>query len=252
MTRFIKRKLIISDIHGMYEMLLALLKKVKYNPLYDRLFFLGDMVDKGPHSRQVLEFVNNEVQKNEAIFILGNHDDLLLSFLKGETDVMESWVVNGGLGTLESYVGNTFFRDKDLEDARKFILKQYAHHYDLLNNARLFYEDASRIYVHAGINPYRLDWRGTSRKEFLTIRDMFYRNPIDTKKTVVFGHTPTINMHDNNDIWFEHKGKAATKIGIDGMASRNGQLNCLIIENDKQYFQEAVRFTEITGKEIAS
>lgn len=251
MTCTVKRKLVISDIHGMYNMLIELLRKVKYNPTQDRLIFLGDMVDKGTDSKRVLEFVSQEVTKNNAIFVLGNHDDSLLSFLNGEWDIADSWLQNGGLRTVESYVGKGFLQLHDIEAARQFILKHFWHHYDTLRNARLYYEDAHRIYVHAGINPFRLDWRQSSREEFLLIREMFYRNPNPTNKPIIFGHTPTINLHKKDDIWYEKQGRNIMKIGIDGRASKGGQLNCLVIENERNYHQESVLYEEITSREVA-
>lgn len=65
-----QRSLIIGDVHGCYQELLALLDKAKYDPRNDQLYFVGDVVNKGPLSREVLEFVYNSGAK----VVIGNHE----------------------------------------------------------------------------------------------------------------------------------------------------------------------------------
>lgn len=90
---------IIGDIHGCYDELLALLQKLEYqikadliesnqpaisHPENRTLIFVGDLVDRGPHSKQVLQLVMNAVNHSQALCVRGNHEDKFLRYLKGK------------------------------------------------------------------------------------------------------------------------------------------------------------------------
>jgi serine/threonine protein phosphatase 1 len=76
-----KRLLAISDIHGCCSEFIALLKRAAYNPLLDQLILLGDYVDRGPDSFQVVELVIQLVNEG-AIALRGNHDDYFVKMVK--------------------------------------------------------------------------------------------------------------------------------------------------------------------------
>ncbi|WP_308860235.1 hypothetical protein [Paenibacillus radicibacter] len=96
-----------------------------------------------------------------------------------------------------------------------------------------YHEDDNNIFVHAGINPFYADWRKQSEDDFIWIRDIFIKCKTSLDKKVVFGHTPTIKIHDKEEIWF-----GEDKIGIDGGCCFGLQLNLLEISNEgyKTYF----------------
>ena len=96
---------IIGDVHGEYETLLALVSKL---PKDAKIIFVGDLIDRGASSAQVIKFV----RENNYACILGNHEDLMLtygvSFAKTYPDstnpgFLHSWYNNGGDATLFSY-----------------------------------------------------------------------------------------------------------------------------------------------------
>jgi predicted phosphodiesterase len=78
MLKKIKRHLIIGDVHGCYEELLELLAKANYNYKYDQLVFVGDLINKGPFSREVLEFAYN----HHAKVVIGNHEMGLIRYVE--------------------------------------------------------------------------------------------------------------------------------------------------------------------------
>ena len=92
----------IGDVHGEYETLLKLVAKL---PKKVELFFVGDLIDRGPGSKKVVDFV----RKGNYQCVLGNHEDMMIEEAKRMRKerlnyvVDELWAANGGLSTLYSY-----------------------------------------------------------------------------------------------------------------------------------------------------
>ena len=95
------RKLVIGDIHGGLKALKQVLERANVTQ-NDTLIFLGDYVDGWSESPQVLDFLMELEQKQNCIFIRGNHDDLLLYYLKTDTFNGE-WFLHGGKSTVDAY-----------------------------------------------------------------------------------------------------------------------------------------------------
>lgn len=83
---------VVGDVHGDYERLTDLLSAIKFDATVDRLFSVGDLIDRGPASAKCLELLN------EPWFfsVLGNHEDMLINASKDPAEEMELWVQNGG------------------------------------------------------------------------------------------------------------------------------------------------------------
>lgn len=214
-----KRILAISDIHGKYKEFMELLKKVNYCAEEDQLVLLGDYTDRGDQSREVVEQVIRLVEHG-AVALRGNHDQMLLDWLDtGETD---RFLRNGGMKTVHSYYGECDI--EDLEQAREFILREYAEQVGFIRQLPYYYETDKHIFIHAGINPEYEDWKDTPEHEMIWIRDVFFQHPTGLEQKVVFGHTPAIKLHSSSEVWF-----GEDKIGIDGGCVYGHQLNCLEI-----------------------
>ncbi len=224
-----KRILAISDIHGCHDEFCELLNKVKYIPNQDKLILLGDYVDRGYKSKDVIEMIMGLVNEYGAVAIVGNHDQLLLDWLlTDDYFAAHNYFANGGLQTLESYCGLNWNEDGlDIDGAKDFILTHYKHHVDFLNSLPYYHEDDKHIFVHAGIHSMYADWKETTPEEMIWIRDVFFNNPTYLDKTVVFGHTPCLHLHGVEDIWM-----GEDKIGIDGGCAYGFQLNCLEINEN--------------------
>jgi serine/threonine protein phosphatase 1 len=227
------RALVISDIHGCIEQFNDLLKLVKYDSNEDNLILIGDYVDRGFYSKEVLDQVIGLYTECNIIALKGNHDQMMLDAFNRDADSL--WLNNGGYQTVESYVGNDFFDggfdwDRYIE-AKEFIKTNFPHHLEFLSKLPLYYEDEKHIYVHAGLNPMYEDWKTQQpTDDFLWIREMFFNNKTSVEKNVVFGHTPTPYLHredKNADIWI-----GEDKIGIDGACAYGYQLNCLEINEE--------------------
>ena len=83
---------VVGDVHGDYERLTDLLSAIKFDATVDRLFSVGDLIDRGPASAKCLELLN------EPWFFsaLGNHEDMLINAAKDPLEHMELWEQNGG------------------------------------------------------------------------------------------------------------------------------------------------------------
>src|SRR5260370_25216149 len=93
----------IGDIHGCPDELDAILKKIAPTR-GDTVVFVGDYVDRGPSARDVVELaLDLERGDAERIFLKGNHEDMMMSFLEMPGNYGESFLFNGGGGALAWY-----------------------------------------------------------------------------------------------------------------------------------------------------
>jgi len=123
---------IITDIAGEHKTMIALLKQM---PKGAKILCLGDMVDRGPDSRKVLEYLYRKCKEDKAICLLGNHEHLLLDSLVEKTHLYHvyDWENNGGMNTLESFPN------------KKIPLKIL----NWIKNLPVFYQDGCLFASHA-------------------------------------------------------------------------------------------------------
>lgn len=89
----IGRDLIVGDVHGCYDQLWTLLDHLSYNYNTDRLFFVGDLIDRGPNSLQCLDMI----LLDSVYSTLGNHEDMMFqAVLDGNMNAYDTWLYNGG------------------------------------------------------------------------------------------------------------------------------------------------------------
>jgi serine/threonine protein phosphatase 1 len=230
----LKRTLVISDIHGCYDSFIDLLHKLRFDAEQDSLILLGDYVDRGAKSKEVVQLVLDMVEKEGVIAIKGNHDQRLVDVIANDDEQARvKFFEHGGLQTLSSYCGSHFSEEdmeKNFSQVKTFIRENYSHHLSFLDRLPYYFEDNHHIYVHAGLNPHFTDWKQQSSYDFMYIKDDFIKNKTVVNKMVVFGHTKTINIHGTADIWF-----GGDKIGIDGGCVSGLQLNCLAITEKNMY-----------------
>lgn len=195
----------VGDIHGCYDKLIALMDKIDIDFESDILVFLGDYIDRGPQSYEVVEYLANlkSIHSN-TVFLKGNHEEMLEKYLNGKDRV--SYLVNGGQQTLESYMNRPRAEDEP-PIPRK--------HLDFYNHLKIFYETESYIFVHAGLkNKVPVEKQKT--EDLLWIRKRFIESKYDFGKMVVFGHTP---LHEPLML--------PNKIGIDTGAVYGNKLTCV-------------------------
>lgn len=177
------RLIAIGDIHGRLSKLSGLLAKIDTQS-DDRLVFLGDYVDRGPDSFEVVDLIIRFKEKfPKTVTLRGNHEDLLLSLFMGNINQegRDMWIkINGGHQTLASYRRNGYY------------LKEHREFYESLS---LFWETEAYFFCHAGVRPgVALAKQRTS--DLFQIREPFLSSKKDFGKIIVHGHeiveTPTI------------------------------------------------------------
>lgn len=211
------RLLAIGDIHGCAEELNVLLKAVAPGP-GDRLVFVGDYVDRGPASREVISTLLETAKgPQQTIFLKGNHEDMLLSFLGLGGNYGESFLLNGGMETMQSYgIGSN-----DFEHVRELLPVDHLEFFQALRN---YYLEEPFLFVHAGVMPLR-SLEEQYAEDLLWIRQEFILHPHVLGHTVVFGHTPV------REILLDFP----YKIGIDTGLVYGGKLTCLELPSLRCY-----------------
>lgn len=221
-----KRYLVISDIHGTYTAFLQLLEKMNYSEETDQLILLGDYIDRGQESKEVLDQVI-ALQKEGAIVLRGNHDQMMLDAYEGKQAALDRWLRNGGKQTMASYGSKDWELVKENPD--------FLRHLNFIRGLAYYHETEDYIFVHAGVLPDQ-DPAHTDPEILLWIREEFYLN-YQGEKLVVFGHTPTKYLHKDgsNQVFFGEN----PIIGIDGAAVYGGQLNGIELPSRKTYAVKA-------------
>lgn len=131
------RKLAIGDIHGCDVALSTLLEGIRLTP-EDTVILLGDLIDRGPQSRTVIDRAIHLQQEVALIGICGNHEEMLLQSLdRGSPRMM--WVGSGAIATLDSYGGSL----SDIPET----------HIQFLKSLRDYWQTESHIFVHANVEP---------------------------------------------------------------------------------------------------
>ena len=210
----------IGDVHGYADTLLALLDSLKLSSR-DRVVLLGDLVDRGPRSCEVIRIAREDPQ---IFSVLGNHEEMMLnSFdvdnIETMTAQQTNWFYVGGRATNQSYIDEFTNSQGQIDDfdLRMRVGKDLAWldslpHHIVLDDFRL---------VHAGYSPWDGDLDLQSTDTLMWIRGEFHNSitPVDEKRTVVFGHSTVLGFGlRQTEIWkseTELKNSRPAAIGID-------------------------------------
>jgi serine/threonine protein phosphatase 1 len=216
----------VGDVHGRADLLRAILKKIaedmRQRPAREAVeVFLGDYVDRGPNSRDVIETLMTTPAIGGVRHCLrGNHEQILLDFL-GEPGVLLDWRRLGGFETLLSY-GVAPRLALRLEDAKQlrddFFAALPPNHLEFFRSTQLSHSAGDYFFAHAGIRP-GLAFDVQREEDLLWIREPFLLSQRDHGKIVVHGHTPS-----------EEPEVLANRINIDTGAFLTGCLTCVVLE----------------------
>lgn len=247
----------VGDVHGCYKTMMALMKKLPIDRKKDTVVFLGDYVDRGPRSKQVIDRLMKWQEKYPHWrFLMGNHEDLMLDALLYKGQIYHSydlWYNQGGLQTARSYFPPGFSKyDMAISQPKDHIKWK---HLNWMRDRDIYYETDDYFFVHGGIPPgtsiemiksLLLDGGLTNpvRQSMLWARDEFIFSKYDWGKKIIFGHSA------------DYDGKYAcppgsstfepivrkNKIGIDCAVcppARN-KLCALQLPKEKFYFKDCI------------
>jgi serine/threonine protein phosphatase 1 len=224
----------IGDVHGRIDLLRQLEGQIvedaarQGESCRNLIVYLGDYVDRGFNSREVIEHLTNgPPEAFDRVLLLGNHDQWLRSFLDGEP-VGDSWVRFGGDATLLSY-GVTLALDQPddvrLAAAQSMLASKLPDgHRALLDSLEPMVAMGDYLFVHAGIRP-GVPLAKQAEHDLIWIREPFLSWSGEYGKIVVHGHTVE-----------EEPIVRRNRIGIDTGACYNGNLTCLVLEGTDHRF----------------
>jgi serine/threonine protein phosphatase 1 len=159
--------IVIGDVHGDYEALMDLMKIL---PQTEKVCFVGDLIDRGPKSKEVLQFII----ENKFESVLGNHEDMALYDRR-------LWYINGARETIDSF--------GELDD---FLASE---EYKWISSLPIMIEYKQFLITHS----YAYDGEETPPIDLLWGRNMRKSPPADIIN--IFGHTPfkkIIKIHDKH------------------------------------------------------
>jgi serine/threonine protein phosphatase 1 len=226
-----QRAYAIGDIHGCLDLLDDLLARIEREiaerpRLKTRIIFLGDVIDRGPSSAQVVERLRTYAHpRASAHFVMGNHEEVMLRVLGGELELLPNWLRFGGEETLRSYGLEAAQLKKLPDDAIIDRLREAvpAEHRAFLSSFADSISFGDYLFVHAGIRP-GIDLAEQSQSDLRWIRDPFLDDRSDHGFVVVHGHTisNTVDVEPN-------------RIGIDTGAFATGVLSAIAIEGSRRW-----------------
>ena len=222
----------VGDIHGRLDLLERLLGEIerdlKSRPVRKALIvFLGDLVDRGPHSAQVIEGLRNYRPAGaRTVFLLGNHEEVLLRILDGDATPVPSWLRFGGAQCLESYgVDPCTLTDVPADRAVQIVQAAIPHsHREFLASFVDTCRFGDYLFVHAGIRP-GVPVEQQQQSDLRWIRDPFLLDDSDHGMVVVHGHTIVDEVEERPN-----------RIGIDTGAYRTGVLTALVLEGSDRWY----------------
>lgn len=225
----------VGDVHGRDDLLGDLLAQIEADAAGRgraklAVVFLGDLIDRGPSSRQVVERLRTYRPSGvRPVFLAGNHEEVLLRILDGEARLIPDWLRFGGAECLASYgVDAANLRRMQPTQAIETVRSAIpASHGEFLRGFDDTFRAGSYLFVHAGIRP-GIPLEQQSRADLRWIREPFLTDGSEHGFTVIHGHTIREQVEER-----------ANRIGIDTGAYRTGVLTALGLEGSERWYLQA-------------
>jgi len=215
----------IGDIHGCLDLLDKVLARVDADiaqrpALRSILVFLGDYIDRGPSSRETIDRLLERCDRNECVFLKGNHEQIAIKCLSNPA-MFNQWLRLGGVETLASYgvaSVSSINRRRVAELQAAFHHALPPAHFRFFRDQQTSFACGDFFFAHAGVKPH-VELSNQTENDLLWIREEFLTCREDFGKIVVHGHTPTHEVEIRPN-----------RINIDTGAYATGRLTCLVIE----------------------
>lgn len=215
------RIIAIGDIHGEIKKLEILFEKLINNHNLskdDQIIFLGDYIDRGYCSREVIDFIINLKKSYNVVCLKGNHEEFATYALQNpNSNMAHSWLMNGGMATLKNY-------NLDIE-------QMFDVHGEFFKDLKTIHETENHIFVHGYLNSSQdVENQDVHMCLWGRFDDI---KPHKSNKTVVVGHT--IQEWEPLDLGY--------KICIDtGSFCTDGCITALLIDGNKKGFVSSKSF----------
>ncbi|RIJ20477.1 serine/threonine protein phosphatase [Henriciella barbarensis] len=235
-----KRAYAIGDVHGRLDLLEDLLQQIERDigerpTKSNHIIFLGDLIDRGPSSRGVIEkLMDYKPAHAKCHFIMGNHEEALVRGLRGEPDQLDGWLKHGGDATAESYgIDQAYLRRQGNEALEHALISAIPdRHVEFMAGFLDRIQFGDYLMVHAGIRP-GIPIEDQHPSDLRWIRREFLDSQKDHGFVIVHGHTvePEISNQLN-------------RIGIDTGAYDTGVLTAVRLEGEDVCFLQARQYCE--------
>lgn len=225
----------IGDIHGRLDLLEPLMERIAQDSAarggaHPTLIFLGDLIDRGPQSAQVIDFLLRLKQERPSTrFLLGNHEEVFLTAMRGDRKALAFFTRIGGVETILSYgITEQAYREADYDELGEMLARAVpAEHLAFLDTFEDMIVLGDYVFVHAGVRPSEpLDAQKGS--DLRWIREEFLGHARPLEKVVVHGHTIS-----------EQVELLPHRIGVDTGAYRTGVLSAMGFEEGERWVVQA-------------
>ncbi|MFZ2996189.1 metallophosphoesterase [Sphingobium sp.] len=221
----------VGDIHGRLDLLDDLLDRIaadeRTRPVSAvSLIFLGDLIDRGPQSAQVVQRLLDLSRDHAGVrFLMGNHEEVFLKALAGEQGALSFFLRIGGDATMLSY-GVEEAQLAGADPAALHALMQAhvpADHGAFIEKFEDMIVIGDYAFVHAGVSP-RVPFARQSTSALRWVRDEFLNHGKALEKIVVHGHTISEDVE-----------QAIHRVGLDTGAYASGRLTAMGFESDARW-----------------
>ncbi|TMV05888.1 metallophosphoesterase [Brucella haematophila] len=224
----------IGDVHGRFDLLQDMHGLIRadldHRPVHDwRIIHLGDYIDRGPQSKEVLDFLIDAARHDPRILsLLGNHDEGFLNYL-ATGDTAGIFALHGGVETGLSYGVELDFSDTDkARRSHEALVKAVPQaHIDCIRAMPRWLSFGDFFFCHAGVDP-ALPLEEQDPDDLIWIRTLFLKWTDPLAKVIIHGHTPqgAVDVQPN-------------RVNLDTYAWKSGLLSAIAIDGVEKRFIEA-------------
>ena len=220
----------IGDIHGRFDLFCEIIRRIRIDATHQparktRILVIGDMVDRGPGSADVIKRIFKFSSNSNLIVLRGNHEQMMIQSLGGDLRSLEAWLRFGGRETLSSWglSDEALVRplNEILSAARRVVNSDIMW---WMNRLPLSYISGDFLFVHAGIRP-GVALGAQSPEDLLWIGEEFTKSEAHHPAVIVHGHT----------ICETGPELLRSRVGIDTGAYRTGRLSAVAFEGGRQW-----------------
>ena len=219
----------VGDIHGRADLLSEITARIdddiRRRPIAHTVeVYLGDYIDRGPHSRTVIDLLAVRLVTHRAVCLRGNHEAVMEGFLQ-DPAILQYWEPLGGMHTLASYGIELHDGNETALDLQRRFLAAFPRAHELFMQClRNQFACGDFLFAHAGIRP-DIPIEQQDANDLIWIRDEFLESTLHHERFIVHGHTPV-----------PHPDIRHNRINIDTGAWRTGTLTCVAIEGSTILF----------------